>query len=63
MTLDQWFSIGGSPKTIGKHSYNSSKIRYEVTIKIILWLGVTTMGGTVLKDRNIRIENHGLRWA
>jgi hypothetical protein len=35
---------------------------YEVVMNIILWLGVTTTWGTVLKGHSIRkVENHCLR--
>lgn len=51
-------------KTIGKLRYlrtiqNSSKISYEVAMNVILWLGVITTGGTVLKGCGIwKVENH-----
>lgn len=39
--------------------HNSSRISYEVATKAILWLGVTTTRGTVLKGLGIRkVENH-----
>jgi hypothetical protein len=32
---------------------------YEITMKIILWLGITTTRGTVLKGHSIRqVKNH-----
>ena len=68
---EQWYSKPvsrnpsyGSPRTIRKQTFTLRFVTvqnysYEVATKIILWLGVTTTWGTVLKGCSIRkVESH-----